>query len=444
MCSIFGAVLGRPLRATQRVQLQELVSCLALAGASRGRDATGVGVVWSEKRYAVLKDAVSSYQMVQRHDWKALCMPDETPLVIMGHTRARTHGANTQENAHPFAFDDEAGTRLRVMGTHNGTVTNFARFGSGKYDVDSACLFEGLAKATTRKELGQTLYSIQGSYALAFLHNNTFYLARNPGSSCVVARVESMDAWVYASTEHMLRLAASAAGVRIDNLRTPRAGRLYSFNWRRNSWHTRVYETFDELTGQSVGYGRLRAPKTRKVKSTCTSYHSGECKEVITYSDDTQETTFRYECLECKVVAEECTTRSTVCNACLRQLSFFKERSTLPKEATVVSTSAFDHPDSISDERLAELLDMLRKGAYVPCTKCHQVYPAAVMQRSKVVRGVLCNACESAVFTLQWLAECKTTGGTFCTKCMTRVEKITLRLKPVRHMLCPSCDGEAV
>lgn len=108
-----------------------------------------------------------------------------TNKVLLGHCRAKTIGAPTRRNAHPFRFDN-------VVGTHNGTLsytTKEALTGVDKFETDSETLYsvidsEGIAAAVKklrRPEDGTKSNFWPDAYALVWYdsRDNTLNFLRN-------------------------------------------------------------------------------------------------------------------------------------------------------------------------------------------------------------------------------------------------------------------------
>lgn len=126
---------------------------LALYNEERGGDATGI---YSDK-YGVVKDVMTAYDFIACYGKKFTANS-----IFFGHTRFKTHGANTINNAHPFSFND-------VIGVHNGVICNYKEI-SSEYkhapEVDSECIFLAISQNVDNEE--NILPNIIGEMAIAY------------------------------------------------------------------------------------------------------------------------------------------------------------------------------------------------------------------------------------------------------------------------------------
>jgi len=88
--------------------------------------------------------------------------------IVMGHNRAATRGATTDENAHPFVEDN-------ICLIHNGTLTSHKQLADK--EVDSHAICHSLAV----KGYEETFKNINGAFALIWYDADTkkLYMARN-------------------------------------------------------------------------------------------------------------------------------------------------------------------------------------------------------------------------------------------------------------------------
>lgn len=120
----------------------------------RGTDACGVFT----PKLGILKSTGEAYNFLYKNEEKI------TPSdIFIGHVRAKTKGVNSDENAHPFQYEN-------IVGVHNGTLTNsddlIKEIGGLPIDfkVDSQAIFFRLGndkKATV-------LSNLKGSAAVLF------------------------------------------------------------------------------------------------------------------------------------------------------------------------------------------------------------------------------------------------------------------------------------
>jgi glucosamine--fructose-6-phosphate aminotransferase (isomerizing) len=164
MCGIVGCVLKDGLAAPL---LRQALKRLEY----RGYDSAGIATVSDGKLY-VKKDCGKIDEIQQR-----LNLDDMPGLVAVGHTRWATHGAPSQENAHPHV--DCKGLIALV---HNGVIENFSELRVELEDrghryvsrTDTEAIVHLVEEGLTR---GESLYEatlkavrrLKGSYALAII-----------------------------------------------------------------------------------------------------------------------------------------------------------------------------------------------------------------------------------------------------------------------------------
>jgi predicted glutamine amidotransferase len=124
MCGLYGYSKG-----DKTLFNSDKFTILSMQNMTRGEDSTGL-YFENQKQYKLFKDAVRAdiFIAAEYQDIKHFVKSANVTIAI-GHNRAKTVGAATLENAHPFIVK---GDRTIVL-AHNGTLKNH-EFVKGKYD----------------------------------------------------------------------------------------------------------------------------------------------------------------------------------------------------------------------------------------------------------------------------------------------------------------------
>ena len=158
MCGLIGVILANAERSEGELEtFRELVTSMLLFHEERGREASGLALIWEDGTVAMFKRALPPSRLVKEPGYRdLLARLDNRTAFVLGHTRRPTKGSPVRnDNNHPIRT-------LHTVGVHNGTITNDDELGREfnlprTAEVDSEIIFRLLDRVPPDRRAGVCL-----------------------------------------------------------------------------------------------------------------------------------------------------------------------------------------------------------------------------------------------------------------------------------------------
>lgn len=176
---------------------KDMFTELLIIDSLRGMHSTGVASVRKyQDQVDLLKRVGPAHFLTTDPEFSKVMGP--MPKALIGHNRHATFGAHTEDNAHPFKFDN-------VVGAHNGTLEKYCvKFlhDHEYFETDSEALFSHLNKFNIREVMNQ----VDGAWALTWYdkRDNTMNMLRNKKRPLYYVYSKNRQTMLWASERDML------------------------------------------------------------------------------------------------------------------------------------------------------------------------------------------------------------------------------------------------
>jgi len=206
LCGVYGVIGHKEKNA---------FSLLSLFSQVRGKDSTGVGLIYNNKKKPpiVAKSvggqeslALDNKNLFNQVSW---ALTEMDLRCIIGHNRWATVGNVDEENAHPFHEGD-------IIGCHNGTISTYQMYNLDSHShllSDSHIIMKELGNG---KSVEDTIEYLSGAWALVWYHipNRRLHMCRNNERTLFVAETPDNKTMFWASEIWMLTAALSRCGIK--------------------------------------------------------------------------------------------------------------------------------------------------------------------------------------------------------------------------------------
>lgn len=223
---------------------------LLIVDVVRGPHSTGAGFVGrGDDKFMLARRVGDPFNLLRSEDYEKAMSLGNPQKVMIGHNRMATIGDKTEENAHPFMFDN-------VIGAHNGTLDKWCLpdlTNHKLYGTDSQAIFATI----NAKGIDAALKEMSGAWALTYFdkRDKTFNMIRNSKRPLSYAYSGDRNTLIWASEPEMIEY---VMGRRKKPLAKDETGRNQIFNLPADSlytWHIPTAIT-----------GKIETPTFRKIE----------------------------------------------------------------------------------------------------------------------------------------------------------------------------------